>query len=200
MVDIAKNLYEKIFFLDDNKIGSSVCDIPVIGNSMYAVEHKNEYDVFVAIGDSEIREKMIAYYQNNGVKIPTLIHQNAVVADDVEIGLGTVIMAGAVINSSVKIGKGCIVNTGASVDHDNIIQDYAHISVGSHLAGNVQIGEKTWIGAGAVVSNNIAVCKDCTVGAGAVVVKNICEQGIYVGVPAKKIVREKDGMKISLAR
>jgi len=38
-----------------------------------------------------------------------------------------------------------------------------------------------------VVSNNLHICGRVMVGAGAAVVKSIEEQGIYVGVPARKI-------------
>ena len=83
-------------------------------------------------------------------------------------------------------------NTGASVDHDNVIDDYVHISVGSHLAGNVKVGTKTWIGAGAVVNNDVKICSNCIIGSGAAVVKNIDEPGIFVGVPARKMVDGDD--------
>ena len=116
-----------------------------------------------------------------------LIHPNAVVADDVEIGLGTVVMAGAVINPGAKIGNGVIVNTCSSIDHDCVLDDYSHVSVGAHLCGTVHVGKKTWIGAGATISNNIDICENCLIGAGAVVIKNLNTLGTYVGVPAQKI-------------
>jgi len=82
------------------------------------------------------------------------------------------------------------VNTGASVDHDGIIDDFVHISVGAHVAGNVHIGLKTWIGAGAIVLNNLSICDNCIVGAGAVVIKDLEEEGTYIGVPAKRLIKE----------
>ncbi len=183
VADIAKqNGYEKIVFLDDS---DSVCECagyPVIGKSCEA--ESIDADIIVGIGNADVRERIQRVIPDE--KLVTLIHPNAVIADDAEIGLGTVIMAGAVINPSAKIGRGCIVNTCSSIDHDCEIGDYVHISVGSHLCGTVVVGNKTWIGAGAVVSNNIAVCSDCMVGAGAVVVKNINESGTYIGVPARR--------------
>ena len=121
----------------------------------------------------------------------TLVHPNAVVADDVVLGVGTVVMAGAVINPGTKIGKGCIINTCSSVDHDCEVNDYVHVSVGSHLCGTVFVGSKTWIGAGTTVSNNVVICSDCMIGAGAVIINDIKERGTYVGVPARRIDMEK---------
>lgn len=179
VADIARlNGYDAIEFLDDDPSISTCGEYPVVGRTDKAIDG----DVFVAIGNAVIREKL---FQER--KLVTLIHPNAVIADGVEIGKGTVVMAGAVINPGAKIGNGCILNTSCSIDHDCIIGDYVHISVGSHLCGTVKVGEKTWIGAGATISNNINVCGGCMIGAGAVVIKNIEIKGTYVGVPAKMI-------------
>lgn len=185
IADIAnKNGYDNIVFLDDNDSVTECNGYKVLGKT--AEYKKYDCDFFVAIGNSHIRSKITQELISAHKSIATLVHPNAIIADDVKIGKGTVVMAGAVINSATTIGKGCIINTCASVDHDNIIGDFVHVSVGSHLAGTVAIGHNTWLGIGAVVSNNINVCDDCMIGAGAVVVKNITESGTYIGVPAKR--------------
>lgn len=186
VADIAKkNGYESIVFLDDNENLISCGHYPVIGKSGSFLTH--EGDVFVAIGDASIRQRLMEEIKRACRSIPVLIHPSAVIADDVSIGYGTVVAAGAIINPETTIGKGCIINTASSVDHDCVIKDYAHISVGSHVAGTVIVGARSWIGAGAVISNNIEICSDCMIGAGAVVVGDIKERGTYVGVPARVI-------------
>lgn len=184
VADIAKKCgYEDIVFLDNDPALTACAGYPVLGQDSMASQL--EGDLFVAIGNGQIRKKLME--RENGRVFPILIHPSAVVAEDVEMECGCVVMAGAVINPGARLGKGVIVNTCASVDHDCVIADYSHISVGAHVAGTVEIGQCTWIGAGAVVSNNISVCDGCMIGAGAVVVKNIEEPGTYVGVPARKI-------------
>ncbi|MBQ8868886.1 MAG: acetyltransferase [Oscillospiraceae bacterium] len=183
VADIArKNNYENIVFLDDNDDLSECGSYQVVGNVAQFANY--DCDMFVAIGNAEIRKKIQKQLEDASKSIVTLIHPNAVVGENVKIGKGTVVMAGAVINPYSSIGKGCIINTCASVDHDNMVADYAHISVGAHLAGSVVVGEATWIGAGATVINNINITDNCMIGAGAVVVKNITEKGVYKGVPA----------------
>ena len=184
IADIAKlNGYEAIEFLDDNEKLTLCGKYPVVGKSSNAVDIQN--DLVIGIGNATIRKCLME--QLEGKSFPTLIHPNAVIADDVTIDKGTVVMAGAVINPGVVIGKGVIVNTCSSVDHDCNIADYAHVSVGTHLCGTVNVGESAWIGAGATVSNNLNICSNCKIGAGAVVVKDIFESGTYVGVPARRI-------------
>ena len=79
-------------------------------------------------------------------------------------------------------------NTAAVVEHDNQIANYVHISVGARLGGTVQIGKDSWIGIGAVVKNNLSICSGCIVGAGGVVVKSLFEPGVYVGIPARRVI------------
>lgn len=116
--------------------------------------------------------------------MPVLIHPNAYVAENVEIGKDTVVVVGVVINPGVKIGAGCIINTGVSVDYDCEISDFVHTSVGAHVSGTVKSGNRTWIGAGAIVNNNLNIYGDCM--GGAVVIKDIKEPGTYIGVPVKE--------------
>lgn len=184
VADIArKNGYEEIVFLDDDESIHECGGFSAIGKSSEA--GTLDAGVIVGIGNADIRKRIQEAVPEE--KLVTLIHPDAVVAENVEIGTGTVVMAGAVINPGTNIGKGCIINTCSSVDHDCVLGDYVHVAVGSHLCGSVTVGERTWIGAGATVSNNVFICSDCMIGAGAVVVNNIQESGTYVGVPARRI-------------
>lgn len=183
VADIAKlNGYEDIVFLDNDNSITSCAGFPVLGPDSKTPEI--EGNVFVAVGNAAQRKVLMERYADR--EFPVLIHPDSTVAKGVEIGAGTVVMAGDVINADARVGKGCIINTSSSVDHDCRIGDYCHIAVGAHVCGTVSIGAETWIGAGAVVSNNIDICDGCTVGAGAVVVKDILEQGVYIGLPARK--------------
>ncbi len=184
IADIArKNGYNELFFLDDNDNVYECGGYPVIGKSAEVV--MIDCDVIIGIGNASVRKRIQESVPDE--KMITLIHPDAVVAEDVAIGVGTVVMAGAVINPGARIGKGCIINTCSSVDHDCIVGDYVHIAVGSHLCGTVSVGNGTWIGAGATVSNNVSICSNCMIGAGAVIVKNIDLAGTYIGVPARNM-------------
>ena len=179
VADIALlNGYTNICFLDDDETVKECAGFPVVGKSTEA--RAMDGDKVVAIGNAKIRERI-----QSEIETVSLIHPDAVIGRNVEIGKGTVIMAGVVINTDVKVGEGCILNTASSVDHDCKIGDFVHVAVGAHICGTVKVGKKTWIGAGATVSNNISICEDVMVGAGTVVIKDITEKGTYIGVPSR---------------
>lgn len=181
VADIAKfNGYNDIVFLDDNATVKECAGWPVVGRSTEALDG----DVFVAVGNANIRKRLMGLYENR--LQPILLHPSSVIANDAVLGVGTIVMAGVVINPGVRIGKGVIINTSSSIDHDCTVEDFAHVSIGAHLAGTVIVGEGTWIGAGSIISNNISICDGCMIGAGAVVIKNIDQPGTYFGVPAQK--------------
>ena len=184
IADIArKNGYSEIVFFDDDESVHECGGYPVIGKSSEV--GTIDADIIIGIGNEDARKQIQESVPQE--KLVTLIHPDAVIAENVEIDTGTVIMAGVLINPGARIGKGCIINTCSSVDHDCEVGNYVHIAVGSHLCGTVSVGDGTWIGAGATVSNNVSICSDSMIGAGAVVVKDIDSVGTYMGIPARKI-------------
>lgn len=186
IADIAvRNGYHILGFLDDNMEAKEVMGLPVLGKVADAETYIDKAQMCVSIGNAKVRSTIMMGLLEKGASCPVLIHPNATIGMNVEIGEGTVIMAGAVVNPCAQIGRGCIVNTCASVDHDCVLEDYVHVAVGAHVSGTVHIGMNTWIGAGATIKNNVSITNDCMIGAGAVVVKNIDEPGVYVGIPAK---------------
>jgi len=189
VADIAMkmSLWESIAFLDDNDSLGEVLGLKVIDKATEATKYVRDSDLFVAIGNDTIRERTQRELESAGAELPVLIHPHAVIAQDVELGVGSVVMAGVVINSCTRIGRGCIINTGATIDHDNIIEDFVHVSPGVNTGGSVRIGTGTWIGLGSKIVNNVNITGGCTVGAGAVVVKDITIAGTYVGVPARRL-------------
>lgn len=186
-VALAMGRYEEIAFLCNFEKKTECMGYPILGKNADATCYIEEADFFVAIGESELREKLMKELASQGATFATLIHPSAVIGSRVEIGEGTVVMAGAILQAETVVGKGCILNTACSVDHGCKIGDYVHVSVGTHLCGIIHVGEHTWVGAGATLINGIHVCPNCMIGAGAVVVKNIKEAGTYVGVPARRI-------------
>jgi sugar O-acyltransferase (sialic acid O-acetyltransferase NeuD family) len=145
------------------------------------------YDVVVAIGNNEIRQKKIQLLQKYSFNHVTLIHPTAVISPYAAIASGTVVLAGAAINAFAKVGVGCIINTAAVVEHDCNIDNFTHICPNVALAGGVSIGTKSWVGIGSQVKQLIKIGHNCLIGAGSTVIKNIPDNVTAFGSPADVI-------------
>lgn len=170
--------------LDDYlPVGATVLGVPVLGG-VDAYANYPDCSFIIAIGNNTVR-KTISKKLN--VNWYTAIHPSAVVSKFAAIGEGSAILANATVNADATIGKHCILNTACVIEHDNKLYDFVHISPRAALAGNVTVGECSQVGIGAAVRQGITICADCIVGAGAAVVKDIFEDGIYIGVPARRL-------------
>lgn len=154
------------------------------------VEMAKDISLFVAIGDNVIRRRLMEYLLENKLEVVTIISRSAIVSSSANIDIGTLICNGVCINPFAIIGKGVIVNTGAIIEHECVIKDYTHIASGVVLAGNVCIGENSLIGANAAVKQGVKIGNNVTIGAGAVVLKDIPDNEVWVGNPARKLIRD----------
>lgn len=140
----------------------------------------------IAIGNNQVRQKLIEEFTFSSEKYVTLIHPTAVISPSATIGRGTVIMPNAVINANSVVGNHCIVNSGAVIEHDNRIRDYVHVSPNATLAGTVTISKGTHVGSGATVIPGRKIGIWSVVGAGAVVTSDVSDEVTVVGVPARE--------------
>lgn len=157
---------------------------PILGTDAVAESMFFNYQFIIGVGDNGVRQRIASAHRQ--LTYAHAIHPAAIISEDAVIGKGTVVMAGAIINAGARIGEHCIINSGAIVEHDCQIGDFSHISPRAALGGGVIIGDMVHVGIGAVVKNTISICNNTVIGAGATVVKDIDDEGIYIGVPAKK--------------
>ncbi|MBN2003059.1 MAG: acetyltransferase [Anaerolineae bacterium] len=177
-----------IGYLDDNLAlkGRCALELPVMGDIAQLVEIPHEA-VVVAIGNNAIRQRLFESLRHQGEHFVTAQHPRAIVAPDVDIGIGSMICAGAIVNPSSVIGANVILNTGSTVDHHNRIGDHVHIAPGAHLGGDVVIGEGALIGIGATVMPSCQIGAWSVIGAAALVHRNVPAYVTAVGAPARVI-------------
>ena len=169
------------FFVDDKYWDGN--DELVLPISQF---NPNEYEVVVAIANSNDRERIVNTLPKN-TKYFTHIHPTAQIhGPDVEIGEGSIICAGTIITTNVKIGKHAHLNLITTVGHDCVIGDYFTTAPGVQISGNENIGNRVYFGTRSCVKQKITICDDVIVGMNAGVVNNITESGVYVGTPAIK--------------
>lgn len=85
------------------------------------------------------------------------------------------------IGKEVRIGPNCIF-LGAT----HKFGDSRRRAMGAYV-GNVIIEDGCWLGGNVTVLPGVTIKKGCIIGAGAVVTKDTEPDGVYVGIPAKRI-------------
>lgn len=144
----------------------------------------------VAAGDNVKRMNIFKNNMMAGREAISIISKTAEIGVDARIGQGTFVAKNVYIGPEVRIGQNSIINTNAVIEHETTIGSHTHVAPRAVICGRCKVGSNVFIGAGAVIKDNIEICDNVMIGAGAVVVKNILEQGIYVGVPCKKMKKE----------
>lgn len=173
--------------VDADPTPREVLGVPVIGDDLKLPELKGQgfSELFVAIGDNRLREKLGRKAQGLGFTLVNAIHPSAIVSPTAWVGEGVAVMAGVAINADSRIGDLAIINTGAVVDHDCSLGVACHLGPASVLAGTVSVGERAFLGVGARAIPGVSIGADTIVGAGGVVVRDLPDAVLAVGVPAK---------------
>ena len=144
--EIAETLnYTKISFLDDN-------GTEAIGKIAESKAFVNQFkEAFVSIGNNKFRGELLARLEQEGYKIPVLVHPSAYVSKSAVIDKGTVVEPKAIVNANSKIGAGCIISAGAIVDHDTILEGCVHINAGAICKAGSFIAKNTKVDAGQII-------------------------------------------------
>ncbi len=142
---IQQGVYEVVGFVDDSlAAGTSVwMGLKVIGRTNELDKMTDVATHFVvAIGDNGIRKKLFDTYCKE-MDAGTVLHPAAVVAQQVQIGIGCQLLAGCVVSTGVTLGPNTIVNVMALVDHDTIIGAHSHVAQGV-LVGSICSTGESW--------------------------------------------------------
>ena len=105
----------------------------------------------------------------------------------VTVGEWAYVNHGALIDDHVTLGEKVFVGPGA-----RILTATHRVGGPSWRAGEavtlpVVVGDGCWVGAGAIILPGVTVAPGCVIGAGAVVAGDTARDGLYVGVPARRV-------------
>lgn len=136
-------------------------------------------------------KKLYGRFKNNhNLVFPNLIHPS--VTGDwkrIEFGEGNILTAGVNMTIDSKIGNCNIFNLACKVGHDYVIGNFNVFNPSVYLSGGLLIDDCILIGTGAQVLQYKRIFSNTIIGADAVLTKDILENGIYVGSPAKKLMK-----------
>lgn len=88
-----------------------------------------------------------------------------------------------VIGNRVKIAAGCILH---SATH-RIMPSVYRLAIGEVDARATWIGDGCWLGTGTIVLPGVRIGDGCVIAAGAVVASDCDPNGLYAGVPARRL-------------
>ncbi len=188
---IDQEKYQLVGYFDDKAIESHN-DLPVLGTVIEVVKFLDNGDidaVFIAIGDNKPRKFIFDLVaEKHYDKLINIISPTATILNP-ELLKGNGIFVGhqAFVGALVEVGDNVIINTKSIVEHNSIIKSHCNVAPASVILGSVTINQGAYIGASTTIKQLLHIGPFATVGAGAVVVKDITDDGVYIGVPARKL-------------
>jgi sugar O-acyltransferase, sialic acid O-acetyltransferase NeuD family len=184
-----KDDYQIIGFIDNNEnlLMKVFRGITVLGGNDYLFNKIDKnINVFVPIGNNNVRVKLLTELNKKGFKTPSFIHKKTIIDDSVKIGKAVYILPGTNIMPLTTIGDFTMISMGVNIAHHNIIEEGCFFSQGSNIGASVEIKKQAYFGISSTLMTGVReVGKNTLIGAGSVVIKDVPDNTIVAGVPAK---------------
>jgi sugar O-acyltransferase (sialic acid O-acetyltransferase NeuD family) len=149
----------------------------------------DEVAMFVPLSYRQLSSLRIQKYKEalaKGYTFVSYVSSHAKLAKNVTVGENCMIDAGTIVQPFSRIGNNCILRAAAVISHDVLIGDHCFISAAAVVGGSAAIGEQCTLALNCTVLNAVQVAPRCLIGAGAVLTSDTEENGVYVGVPARR--------------
>jgi len=169
---------------------ASFCGLPVV--PFEALDDRFPPDrvaMFVPLSYRDLSRMRIRKYNEakaRGYGFVSVVTSAAGIDPGVEIGENCFIDSTAIIRPFSRIGDNCAVSEGAVISHDVSVGNHCFVSCAAVVGGGASIGEQCVLALNCTVLNGLRVAPRCLIGAGAVLTADTEEDGVYVGIPARR--------------
>jgi len=135
-----------------------------------------------------------------GYRFISCVSSKSITWPDLNVGENSMIFEGAIVQPFAQLGRGVIVRAGVSIGHHCAIEEYCFMAAGAVIGGRARIGAQCLLGLNATIRDGVCVAARCVIGAGAAVTEDTEEDGVYMGVPAKRTSIPLDVVTASVSR
>lgn len=182
---------ERLVFIDDSaKDCNDINGHRVVTRSEFLKIPASSYRAVIAIANSKVRERISVLMHDDGIEPWSVIAENVVLMDEVQLGVGAILSPFVTITSNIRIGRHFHANLYSYVEHDCVVGDYVTLAPGARVNGNIVVEDHVYIGSGAVIKQGqpgapLVIGRGAVVGMGAVVTKSVSPGETVVGNPAR---------------
>lgn len=133
--------------------------------------------------------------KEKGYRFISYVSSRASVWPDLKLGENCMIYDQAMVQPFAEIGDNVVVRSGSLVSHHAKIGDHCFVAAQTAVGGGATIRPYSFLGLNSTVRDGVTVASRCVIAAGAVVTKDTEENGVYIGVPAKRMELPSDRME-----
>lgn len=148
---------------------------------------RDDVDVFLAIGNNDMRKHWWEKVKTLGLSMPNLISPHALIDDSATLGESNVICARAFVGPEAELGNNNLINTAAIVEHEVSVGHHCHLAPSVTIAGRSRLDNSCFVGAGATIMDGVSIASRTVLGVGATLIRSVNQPGgVYIGIPAKR--------------
>jgi sugar O-acyltransferase (sialic acid O-acetyltransferase NeuD family) len=178
------------FLNDVLPAGSVLQGVPVLGR--FEDWKKLDPNILFCPAVQKVKDMPARVSRIDSLGIPeerwgTVLHPQAVVASDVEIGVGTFVASYVTIQPGSRIGRFASLRAGAVLGHHSVVGDHAYIGPNATMCGRTIVSQGAHLGPGAVLLDNRTLGAFSVAGVAAAVTKNVPDYWIVFGNPAVRV-------------
>jgi len=134
--------------------------------------------VFVAIGDSKIRQKIINILTEKNVLFDNFIHHSCIVSSSSIVGKGNIICPNVIIGPNTKIGNFNILNYSCAIPHDCEMGNMNILSPNVYITGYCKIGDNNFFGVSSGCTPSLKIGSNNKIQAGIILNINVEDNNI----------------------
>lgn len=179
------------YCLDRDFITSSEIEgVPVVPfEEVEEIYPPEEFEMFVAIGYSNMRNRVLMYEKAKQKKyvLVNYVSSDSVISNTVVMGDNNTVFQGVQVEPFVRIGNNNIIWSSVNICHDTIIASHSFIAAKSTVGGFSKIGNNCFLGFNSTIVQNIEVADETLVGACALVISDTRKYSKTIGIPAREV-------------